>query len=227
MATAVASIIGVWKRTQELAKTGTSGQDTEEEWNNKSNSAQKALQQLLIDVAEINEKASDALNWLKISSGVLSSDSTGKVTFPDNYLHMDSVTYVSGGQRYPSVKLATNEIDMTRTSPIRKPDLTTNDINWYLKGGALYVMPEQASIVVDLMYYRVVPDASIVLTPVSDDDSDLVTPSVGVAYGWPVSVFNLLVYLILEQLGVELKENMLVEFADFGINREMIKTTPQ
>jgi hypothetical protein len=116
---------------------------------------------------------------------------------------------------------------MTRTSPIRKPNLATNDINWYLKSGALYVMPEQASIVVDLMYYRVVPDASIVLTPASDGNGDLVTPTVGVPYGWPVSVFNLLVYLILEQLGVELKENMLVEFADFGINREMIKTTAE
>jgi hypothetical protein len=217
-------IVEVWQRVMDLAKTGTSGMDTAAEWNGKANSAQKILQEALTDVAEINQKASDALSWLKIQSDPITSDATGKITLPGDYLHLDSVALVVGSNRYPTHKIRTNEIENTRISPIRKSDLTNNEINVYQKTGALYVMPEQEGIAVSLLYYKKVPDAAITLTQVSSDDSDLVTPSIGTDFGWPVSVFNLLVYLILEQLGIELKEQLLLEYSQFGVSRDMIKT---
>lgn len=220
-------IVEVWQRVMDLAKTGTSGQDTQDEFNGKSNSAQKILQEALIDVAEVNQKASDALSWLKVPSGNLTTDATGKITMPANYLHLDTLELIADGARWPAHKIRSNEVSNTRVSPIRKSDLAKHELNYYFKSGGIYTMPEQAGIVVDMMYYKKVPDASILLTPVSTPDSDLVTPQVGIEYGWPSSVFNLLVYLILEQLGMELKENILFEYSQFGITREMIKTNPQ
>lgn len=220
-------IVEVWQRVMDLAKTGTSGMDTQDEFNGKTNAAQGMLQEQLIDAAEDNQKATDALAWLKVASGSLTSDSTGRITMPDDYLHLDTVSYIANGKRYPTTKLRTNQVDMVRTSPVLGPDLTTYDINYYFKNGALYTLPEQAGIVVDFLYYKKVPNAAIVLTQVSSGDSDLVTPSVGTDFGWPISVFNILVYMILEQLGVELKEEWLLEYARFGIIRETIKTTAQ
>lgn len=218
-------VVQVWQRVMDLAKAGTSGMDTEDEYNGKMNSAQKIMQESLIDVAEVNQKASDALSWLKVASGPLISDANGSIAMPENYLHLDTLAYIDGSNaRWPATKLRTNEVEMTRSSPIRKPNLATKDINYYFKNGGLYVMPEQASIKVDFLYYKKVPDAAITLTPASDADSDAVTATVGTELGWPLSVFNLLVYLILEQFGVEIREEMLYEYAQFGITREMIKT---
>lgn len=220
-------IIEVWQRTMDLAKTGTSGMDTVDEWNGKANSAQLILEQALIRAAEINQEASDAISWLKVPSGTLVSDSTGKITLPNDYYGFDTLELIGTDGRYPAYKVRSNEVGMTRTSPIRKSDLTKNKLRYYFKSGDLYTLPEQAGISVDFLYYKQAPDASIVLTPVSSDDSDLVTPTVGVDFGWPMSVFNLLVYTILEQLGVELKEQWLLEYAQFGISREMIKPVAQ
>lgn len=217
-------IIEVWQRVMDLAKTGTSGMDTQDEFNSKANSAQKVIATALMRVAEINQEASDALSWLKVPSGALTTDATGKITMPANYLGFDTAEYIANGGRWPVTKIRTNEIANTRRSPIRKPDLTTNDICIYFKSGGMYTMPEQAGLVIDFLYYKKVPDASIVLTPASDDEGDLVVPSVGTDFGWPMSVFNLLVYAILEQLGIELKEQLLLEYAQFGVTRDMIKT---
>lgn len=218
-------IVEVWQRVMDLAKTGTSGQDTQDEWNGKANSAQRILQQALLDTAEINQKSTDALSWLKIPTGSLTTDSSGKIIMPAGYIQMDSMELIANSTRYPVTKLRTNEIGMTRTSPIRKPNVANNNVYFYFKSGSPYIMPEQAGIVIDALYYKIVPDASITLTPVSDDDSDMVVPTVGVDFGWPQSIFNLLVYTILEQLGVELKESMLFEYAQYGITRDMIKTS--
>lgn len=216
-------IVEVWQRTMDLAKTGTSGMDTQNEWNGKANSAQKIIATALIRAAEANQEESDALSWLKKSSESLTSGSGGLITLPNDYLAFDSMEYVANGGRWPATKLATNEIAMTRTSPIRAPNLATNDISYYFKASNLYTMPEQAGLVIDFMYYKKVPDVSIVLTPAQTADSDLVTPSIGTDFGWPISMFNLLVYQILEQLGIELKEQLLYEYAQFGVTRDMIK----
>lgn len=220
-------IVEVWQRTMDLAKTGTSGMDTQDEWNSKANAAQKIIATMLIRVAEINQEASDALSWLKVPSGSLTTDSTGKITMPTDYLGFDTAELLANDARWPVTKLRSNEIGLARTSPIRKPDLTKNEVSIYFKSGGIYTMPEQAGIILDFLYYKKVPDALITLTPSQDEDGDLVVPTIGTEFGWPESMFNLLVYAILEQLGIELKEQLLLEYSQFGVTREMIKPTAQ
>jgi len=225
MAITPVSIVNVWKRVMDLGKSGTSGMDSQDEFNGKVDSVQKSLVQMLLDVTEENQKVTDALNWLKKPSGNLTSDATGLITLPNDYLYLDSVSFVgTGGALYPTDKLRTNQLNMTRTSPIRKPDPVNNSVDYYFKQNNMYVMPEQAGIVINFLYYIQVPVASIVLTPQSTDNSDFLAPTAGTEFGWPTSMFNILVYMILQQFGVELKEQWLVEFADYGISTETIKT---
>lgn len=225
MAITTVSIVAVWQRVMDLGKSGTSGMDSEDEFNGKVDAVQKSLEQALIDVTEENQKVTDALNWLKKPFGSLVSDANGLITFPDNYLSLDTLFLVAGGNQYPMDKLRTNQISMTRTSPIRQPVVANNEVDYYFKNNGLYVMPEQAGITVDGLYYMQVPAATITLTPESDDNSDFLVPTVGTDFGWPTSMFNILVYMILQQFGVELKEQWLVEFAQYGISVETIKTS--
>jgi len=37
-------------------------------------------------------------------------------------------------------------------------------------------------------------------------------------------MFNLLLYMTLEQYGLEVKEQMLIQYAEMGITKEMVKT---
>jgi len=222
---ATASIVNLWYRMMGLAKAGTSGMDDAASFNGKIDSVQKSLAELLIEVAEENQKVSDALSWLKKTSGNLTTASDGSITFPSDYLHIDSLSFVAGGKKYPGIKLRTSEIDMSATSPIRGSNATApNENNYYFMAGTLYVSPEVAAIVVNMRYYKQVPAATIVLTPTSDSNGDYVIPTVGTDLGWPVQMFNLLLYMVLEQYGVEVKENMLIQYAEMGITKEMIRT---
>lgn len=218
---ATASIVQLWYRMMGLGKAGTSGMDDQFSFNGKVDSVQKALVEMLIDIAEENQKVTDALNWLKKSSGSITADGAGMIVMPTDYLHLDSLSFVSGGKNYPGSKLRTDEVDMTTTSPIRASNATApNENNYYFNSNTLYT--EVPASVVNMRYYKQVPAATIVLTPVSDDTGDYVTPTVGTDFGWPTSMFNLLLYMVLEQYGVEVKENLLLDYAQYGISKEII-----
>lgn len=220
---ATASIVNLWNRMMGLAKAGTSGMDDQDSFNGKIDSVQKSLGEILIDLAEENTKVTDALNWLKKTSGNLTPDGTGMIALPSDYLHIDSLSFIANAKKYPGTKLRTDEVDMTGTSPIRGDNATApNEQNYYFQNGALYLFDTSATI--SMRYYKQVPTASIVLTAVSDGSGDYVTPSVGVEFGWPVQMFNLLLYMTLEQYAIEVKENLLIEYAQYGITKEMIRS---
>lgn len=212
----------VWNRVKDLARTVTTGYDNQDEYNSKSYAAELALLEMLSDVYEHNTKASDALDWL-ITDASLTSDANGKLTLPTDYVHLATIQYVSNSVKYPTTKVRTNEVAMYRTSPVRGFDVTKNDIGYYFKAGAAYTLPEQTGLTVVLTYIKKPTFSSIILTEVSTDTEDYLDLTGGVDFGWPEQLFNIIVYLILEQLGVELKEQWLLEFAAYGIQREAIK----
>lgn len=224
MAPPTASIVAVYNRVMGLAKSGTSGMETQDEFNGIISSVQKTLQQLLIDADEANQKVTEALKWIKPSITTVTG-AGGLITIPDDYLQLVSIALVQNATSYPAEKLPVNQVEMTRTSPIRKPVLANNQLKYYFKDGAPYTMPEQSGITVRMIYHKIVPDATITLTPVSDVDSDFMEPTAGVDFGWPVSMFNILVYMTLEQYGIEVKEDLLLEYSQLGITRELIKPT--
>lgn len=212
----------VWNRVRNLARTVTTGYDDQEEYNSKTYAAELSLLEMLTDVYEHNTKASDALDWL-ITDVSLTSDSAGKLTLPADYVHLATIQYVGNGAKYPTTKVRTNEVAMYRTSPVRGFSVAKNDIGYYFKASHIYTIPEQAAINVVLTYIKKPTFSSIVLTEVSTGTEDYLSLTGGVDFGWPEQLFNLIVYLILEQLGVELKEEWLLEFAAYGITREVVK----
>lgn len=224
MATPTVSIVAVYNRVMDLAKSGTSGMETQDEFNGIISSVQPALQQILIDADEYNQKVTEALKWLKPSI-IQVTGAGGAIPLPDDYLQVITISLVQNATEYPAEKIPVNQISMTRTSPIRKPVLANNQLKYYYKSGAPYTMPEQSGISIHMIYHKIVPDASITLNPTSDDDSDFLVPAAGVEFGWPTSLFNIIVYMTLEQYGVEVREDLLLAYSQLGINRELIKTT--
>lgn len=224
MAPPTASIVSVYNRVMDLAKAGTSGMETQDEFNSIIESVQPALQQLLMDADEANQKVTEALKWIK-PSVTLVTGANGLITLPNDYLQVATIALVQNATSYPAEKLPVNQISMTRTSPIRKPILANNQLKYYFKDGSAYTMPEQSGITINMIYHKVVPAAIITLTPASDVDSDFLVPTADVDFGWPTSMYNLLVYMVLEQYGIEVREDLLLAYSQLGITREIIKTT--
>lgn len=220
-----ASIVQLYYRVTQLGKTGTSGYINQDEFNNIITSRQLTLAQLLMEVEQENKKAADMISWLKISTS-LTADDNGKITMPTGYLHLDTISLIASAKSYPVSELQSTEVDMVRTSPVRAPSLALNDVNFYFEAGQVVMLPEQA-MTIKMRYFKVPPIAALTLTPSGDDDNDYLTPTVGTELGWPASAFNLLAYLVLMDFGVEMKEQAILEFAQFGITMEMIKNAPQ
>ena len=205
-------IIRLWETVNQLAKTETSGYQNEDEFNNDV----KAVQDSLMSLSSV-----DGANqsWIDIfdpfaKSESLSINSQGIASKPTDY-YRGRTGEIDGQPCYP---IKVNEKDMFRTSAIR------NTVNvYYQEDGVLKFLPTRVA-TCNFSYLRKPLPASIVLTPVSTPDEDYLTPTVGADLEWDDNVFNLFVYMMLERLGVEMKDTLSREFANFGIQRELAKT---
>ena len=63
-------IVDIYNRVSQLTKSGTSGYVDQDEFNGIINSAQYTLADMLIDKVGVNNKANDAVNWIKIRTDI-------------------------------------------------------------------------------------------------------------------------------------------------------------
>lgn len=215
---AVMSIVALWNQVQTTAKSGTSGYQSQDEFNNDLATVQLRIANVLCDNYDISQKVEDALFGMMVTQ-TADTTSTGVVETPASYFRLISLWLNTAGKKYPTNKLQSNEIATYETSYVRKPVLATNNVAYYYLDNKIQMMPE-AQMNVTLVYCKTPPPASITLTQVNSDESDYVTPTVGVELAWSNVLFNLFVYMMLEMLGIEQKENILYEYSQLGIPKE-------
>lgn len=214
----------------QLAKNGTSGYTTEKEWNDAIYSLQYEVLSILCDNYENNQKVSDYLiNHIRINE--ITANTNG---------HLEIDLYSSGSDLedggyyrtlsillngiYPATKVNINEVGMYLTSPIRKFDIAKNRVGYYFAEGDIMMLPKESMSVTH--FYCKKPDlAKIAYTEVSDEDNDYLTVDEleTIDIDFPEGLFNLFLYLLLEKLGIEMKEQLLTEYSQLGLSRT-IKT---
>lgn len=218
-------IVDLYNRVSQLTKSGTSGYVDQDEFNGIVYSAQYNLADMLIDKVGINNKANDAVNWLKVRAD-LSADSSGMITIPDDYFRLDIISLLQNGNEYDMSEVQRNQIPSIKNDSIVMPDLTTGDAYFYFENSAIYTLPEEA-MNVRFRYFKNPTTATIVLTPSNTGGNDYLTPTAGTELEWPVSAFNLLAYIVLLDYGFEMKEEAVMEFAKFGIAWDNVKNESQ
>jgi len=215
----------LWDRLVTLAKSGTSGYFTQDEFNSNLNSVQYAIISLLCDNYENNQKVSDALRR-HIKEVVGTTQANGKMfvtnttTNLTDYYRGMSVVYVNVDGEYPSYKINTNEVSMYQTSSIRKANLAKNRTLWYVSDDNIQLLPKQA-LGYRHFYCKKPLEAKIGFTTAEDDDNDylVVDPTTTIDIDFPEGLFNLFVYFMLESMGIEQKENLITEYSQLGITR--------
>lgn len=210
------SVVDLYNSTSQRMKSGTSGYTTQDEWNNILSSVQKELAEYLFTFYESNTQVQDALSFL--AKPATASVTSAGLSKPSDYLHFISAS-VGEYEVYP-VKL--NQRKIISQLPSRKPSTTTNKYYYFMEDNKIKFLPA-VNLSVNYTYLRKPAEASVVLTATSDEYNDYLVPSVGVNLEWGTTMFNLIMYMMLEKLGVESKDQLTIEFSQLGIQKESIK----
>lgn len=216
----------LYDRMNTLTTSGTSGFFTADDFNSNIYSVQYAVHGILNDNYENNQKVSDALrnhtveiNGTTVAGGKLFA--TNLDTNLEDYYRILSLNYVSGSNTYPSIKINANEVGTTLSSPIRKPNKTAGRTLFYEVEDNIIMLPKDAGMPYNMIYCRKPSLAKIAFTTESDEDNDylVIDDANTIDLEYPESLFNLFAYLMLESMGIEMKEQLAQEYSQLGINR--------
>jgi hypothetical protein len=210
------SVVELYNSTSQRMKSGTSGYTTQAEWNNILSSVQKELSEYLFTFYESNTQVQDALSFL--AKPATASVTTAGLSKPSDYLHFISATI--GG--YPVYPIKLNQRAIVSQLSSRKPSSANGKYYYYMEDNKIKFLPSE-TLSVNYTYLRKPTEASIVLTATEDDYNDYLTPTMGADLEWPTTMFNLILYMMLEKLGLEAKDQLTLEFSQLGIQKESIK----
>lgn len=225
------SVVQLYNQVQTTAKSGTTGYQSDDDWNDDLATIQLRIANVLCDNYDKSQKVEDALFGLLVTQTQFSSsfgqvsysNSFGVISNPADYFRLISL-WVNAGDNpipTPASKIASNQISAYATSYVRKPDVSDGNYSYYYLDGAIQMMPMQ-QLNCTLVYCKVPPRSAITLTPTSTDNSDFVTPTAQADLIWSPVVFNLFYYHMLEMLGIEMRSNILFEYTQLGIPKEYL-----
>ena len=207
------NVVTLWTSSVQYLKAGTSGYFNKSEWENVVESVQLDLVEILTPHYENNIIVQDALG--PFVKSVPTPYTVNGLTKPADYLHLMSLN-AAGKPVYP---IKVNEIGLINESHIRSPDATKGRYYYYMMDDKINLLPNTA-VALTGAYIRKPLTAVIVLTPTSTSERDYLVPTVGVNLEWPLTMFNIILYMVLDKLGVQMKEQIVREFANMGIQRE-------
>lgn len=211
------SVVELYNDTQQLMKSGTSGYTTQSEWNNVLAIVQKEAIEYLFPFFENNTKIQDALGPFVKSVASVSVTIAG-LTKPDDYAHFSAAS-IDG---YPVYPIKSNSEAIANNLNIRKPNTLRNLYYYYMEDDKIKFLPAETHNVA-YTYIRQPAVASIILTATSSDDDDYIEATAGADLEWPSTMFNMLLYMMLDKLGLEQKEQLIMQYANLGIQKEAIK----
>lgn len=215
----------IYNRIRDLSKTGTSGYQSLDQYNRDSIQVCNHVSEMLATNYEKNGAIVDALALLiKSATSDVVSDGSGIVALPNDFLHLDSMGLVLNAKYCGFQKINRNEVDMIMSSSVRKFDPAKNHVGYYREDGEIKALPPQVFTITAFRYIRKPVNPVLALTNVStgNDDYQTLDPDNTTDWEFGSSVADLIVYLMLEKLGVQMKEELLLEYSKLGIDRATI-----
>lgn len=204
----MASVVDIWRSVQGTAKKSTTGYQTKDKFNDDLALVELTILKALCELYEKEQVISDDLAPFVVT---LDSITENK---PADYFRFVSAE-INGEEVYPVHR---NAVSMTKNSPIRGTVKSFyfdgNKIKFLLGGDN--EMTESS-----LVYIRKPEPGKIDMT-YSDQGGDYQTPSVETETEWGDNVRNLMEALLLERLGIETRESVVMEASKLGIQREML-----
>ena len=209
------SVVRLWNTLMQNAKSATAGYQTATEFNNDLASVQTSAMGLLAPKYAANTYIQELLNPFVKSVAI----ATVK---PTECFYFLGAT-INGIAAY---EITPVQAPLYSSSPIRNPVTTTDESKktaFFYQTATTINYIKAGTLAGTMQYLRTPLAATIVLTPTSTPDRDYVTPTMGVDLEWPESAFNLILALMQQKLGLEMKEDLLISMANAGIEFETQK----
>lgn len=218
----------VYQRVNDLAKAGTSGYQSIDQYNRDAKQVMNEVVETLCANYEGNGAVADALEPLLVIANP-TPDGSGFITKPEDFIHLDSIGTVISREKVPFNAINRNEVDSIMSSPVRRFNVAGKHLGYYKESGLVKLLPEQ-TFSINFRYIRQWETPFLSLIPATEDDDDYYIlnpdPDATIDFELGSSMQSLIVYMMLEKLGVQMKEAILTEYANIGIQRSMIKTSP-
>lgn len=203
------SVVRLWETLMQSAKTGTAGYQSEDEFNRDLDSVQTIAMSILCPKYASNTYVQEMLRPFVVEVDV----STVK---PENCFYFLGATI----NDIPSYPITPVQASLYRSSPIRQPSAKNPAAyHYFINDGIEFI--HTGTLAGTMQYIRTPAEATIVLTPVSTENRDYEEPTAGTDLEWPEKAFNLLLALMQQKLGIELKEDILITLGAQSAQQEI------
>lgn len=199
------STVRLWNTLMTAARTGSSGYQTAAAFNQDLKAVQTSLMGLLAPQYAINEYVQELLAPMVRSLEISN-------TKPEDCFYFLGGT-VNGISAYP---ILPTQDSLYQSSPIRRPSSSNQTAFYYLVNDNIQWLYSGA-FTGHMEYIKAPAESNIILTPVSEANRDYVVPTADRDLEWPESAFNFLLGMMMSKLGLELKEDILLQYAQAGI----------
>lgn len=220
------SIVEFVQSVYDESKQNMSGFSDVDALNGYINRAQLRMKGYFDSIAQINQKATNYLRPVT-KSEIGTSDANGILELPEDYDYMLSVRWNKTNiTNFPAKELSAVQADVIYQIPHRAPSTAGNRVFYQFINDGILLYPEEA-IEVLMRYTAEPPEAFIVYTYSIDPDTgeDLAIPDLDecIDLVWNKNVYNLLLYMTLEEMGMAVRENILLQYAQMGIQEEKVE----
>lgn len=194
----------------QLAKSGTSGYQTVDEFNNNLRLVQSSVLLMFTEMYEREQVISDLLAPFVVNAEISNEKPAGYHRFIE--------AEVNGQPCYP---ISRNRVSMTKSSPIRKPSASGQSY-YYFEGDQVKFLYDE-ELEGTMTYIRKPLESALTVSYVEDEESDYETYTADQNLEWDSSAENLFVFLLLERLGISQKDNLVIEYSKLGLQYEAAK----
>lgn len=207
-------VVAVQAASYRISKVGTSGyQDLPDFLSNANEVSIDAMNLIVPHYGKIKAATDLLLPYVKTIPATFAS---GILALPDDYFGIISISMAAGG---PVRELKTNQKGTNAVDTIRKPTVAAPKFT--RENNEINILPNTITTGLNLTYFKIPDQVSITTTPVESDTDDYETVTAQTDYTWPERMGNLIIYLLVERLGGEMKQPILDEIARLGITTNL------
>lgn len=212
----------LWQRLADYGQKYQSGADIVSYFNSKLAEVQSEIFNDFSPLYDESEKVKGLLDyWVKQQYGFSASDGTATIgTNPEVVYRPLSAGYTNSWNILFAIpSISESELIAVMRIPQRAPNLATKNVYYRFNSpGTISFYP--VAITPFFVFYLIYPtDAHIAFTYSTTANEDIMTfdPTNSVDLAWPASAANLILYKMLEKYGVSVREEVLEEYAKYGI----------
>ena len=217
------SVLDLWNAELEYSKKNQSGSDSVDAWNLRLKQVQIAFLNILAPLCETNQVAVNLLQPVIVESDTIISSAAGVLTKPSNCIYPLSYSLVTNDGQFEVRYLRYNQLQTYKKLTQRRPDSSKNRVYITMLNNNLRCSPEEA-LSFKMIYVKEAPEAVIAFTEDDSGDEDKLVydSNNSVDLVWDSSCYNIILYMMLERKGVSMREPLLNEFAQLGLNVELM-----